>query len=394
MKCLKFTLWRLKTQKTSITNSKSINASNAGKFTLCAIRQNIKSTLCGVFALFFEALKAKKFTDFSHAKRCKFKKFTEFFLKQGLKYEFYALKAKKFTDFMSRKFNESKKFTLTKNKFLNFNFANPLKPAIFAVFLTLFASQSVAITSFEFAKNLTGGKDDGKLELLFAQNEYIDENGEQNLAEITRILKQNSLLHLTLSRSADIIISFKGATNGHLLLKIINESLNQAGLVHFMPISFEAQNEQKFYAISVQSRYILDPASFYGILKQNSVFIKNVRKISEFHYEYELDFSKARLKPTHSVPFEHQTTLTRPLRDYLFYVNGASKIELATQSSGAWYPKILFLDKNLKLIKDSQSAKKARRVRISVPSNAYYAVVGDRFSLDNLRRGLSVYLYR
>lgn len=270
-----------------------------------------------------------------------------------------------------------------------------VKSLKFAFILAFFALQSFAASSLELARNLIADSNsEAKLKLLFEGKSYVDENGNARWDEIARILKMNSLLSLTLPRSQSLQLSFKAKSNEVVFLKIVNDALNQAGFVLFTPIKLNLQDEMKTYTIRVESRYILDPASFYALLKQNSVLIKNIRKVNAYDYEYELDFSNARLKPNVEKSFNNNIKLQRPLRDYIVNIQGASNLNIRASSMDSWFPKVLFLDKDLNLLKSSISTSKRNRFSSSVPSNAVYVIIGDSYSLDNIRRGLEIQLIR
>lgn len=259
--------------------------------------------------------------------------------------------------------------------------------------LTLFcAAQIHALSSLELAQNLTGNENEAKLRLLFADKDYTDEFGRAKWDEITRILKMNALLNTTLPSSREISLIFRAKSDATLFIKIINEALNQAGFVYFTPINFNAKNAEKLYKISVQTRYILDPASFYSILRQNAVLIKNIKRLNDYDYEYELDFTHAQLKPNTQVGINHAVRLNRPLRDYIIRLHGATSINARASSLDNWFPKVLFLDKNLNLLKATLSQKKQNRYSSDVPSGAFYVIISDNYSLDNIRRGLEIQL--
>ena len=264
-----------------------------------------------------------------------------------------------------------------------------------ALILAFFVAQSFALSSLELARDLIANPQyEAKLKLLFEGKNYVDEYGNTRWDEIVRVLKMNSLLSLTLPSSRTLELSFKAKSNGVVFLKIINEALNQAGFVLFTPIKLDLQNEMKIYSIRIESRYILDPASFYALLKQNSVLITNIRKLNAYDYEYELDFSHARLKPNVEISLNNNVRLQRPLRDYVINIQGASSLSVRASSVDTWYPKVLFLDKNLNLLKSIMSTKKNNRFSSAVPSGAVYVIIGDAFNLDNIRRGLEIQLAR
>ena len=117
--------------------------------------------------------------------------------------------------------------------------------------------------------------------------------------------------------------------------------------MYFTPIKFDAKSDTKRYVIQVDSRYILDPASFYAILKQNFVVIKNVRRLNAYDYEYQLDFANARLKTNAYAAINYTAKLPRPMKDYVFSVQGAKTLNARASSVDNWFPKLFFLDTGL-----------------------------------------------
>lgn len=264
-----------------------------------------------------------------------------------------------------------------------------------AVFLSVFgASLAFGANALEMARNLINDPSkDAQLRLLFEGRNFTDSNGYVNLAELTRILKANSLFSLNLPSTKSLELSFKSKAKGVLFVKLINDALNQAGFVYFIPTALSYEKDLSVYKISVESKYVLDPASLYNILKIDSVFIENIKKLSPNAYEYSLDFSNARLKPNVSVPLNDATNLRRPMRDYILLSKGAKRLRVRANASDAWFAKVQFLDKDLNFIQSIESTKKDNEIQESIPQNCAYIILGDTYSLDNIRRGLEVTLY-
>lgn len=262
---------------------------------------------------------------------------------------------------------------------------------IFIILLTL--SQTWALSTLEHAQNIVANpSQDEKLKLLFADKNLVDYRGYVKWDELINTLKINALFSPTLDQSAQLKIRFKSQNTGALFFKILNDALNEAGFVYFTPSFVDIKDEGIEYEILVETRYILDPSVFYAILKNNAVFINNITKTSELSYEYDLDFSYAKLKEKVYIPLNKSVKLQRPLADYLVELKGASMIELRADSRDSWFAKLLFLDDKLKLVSAFKQNQKNNLLSLSVPSNAKYVLIGDLFSLDNIKRGLEIYL--
>lgn len=260
---------------------------------------------------------------------------------------------------------------------------------IFAFFL----SNALALSTLELARNLVANPAaEAKLKLLFEGKNYTDHLGYPRWDEISTVLKTNSLLNLTLNEPTSLELSFT-STNSQavLFIKIINDSLSEAGFVHFIPTNFKFSKERNIYTVKVDSRYLLDPGLFRQILNKNLVYITNIKKKANFAYEYELDFGGANYNPPIFVGTK-KTKLKRPHKDYMLSLQNARNIYIEADTNDKWFPRILFLDKNLNLVESIHSTEQKNNLSANIPKEAQYVLIGDNFNLDNIRRGLSVEL--
>ena len=259
----------------------------------------------------------------------------------------------------------------------------------------LLSSQLFALSSLELAKNIVNNSSKKtQLELLFSGQSYTDSNGNLDIDKISRILKTNSLLNLALKNSQSLRLNFKAKADAVLFFKIINDALNDAGYVYFIPTDLLLKDGEIDYTIQVESQYILDPGTFYTLLKSNSVYIKDIKRVGSYDYEYNLDFNKAQLKTNIDLDLNVPKSLEKPLKDYVLSLKNASSLAIEANEADNWFPKVLFLDKNLNLIKGVKSEVKNNEFLETIPSGAVYAIISDMYSLDNIRRGLKITLKR
>jgi len=259
-------------------------------------------------------------------------------------------------------------------------------------FLFALAVQAFALSSLELAKNLIPNVKNSQLELLFAKDDYKDNNANLDIEKIVRILKTNSLLNLTLNNPRTLHLNFKAKADGVLFFKILNEALNDAGYVYFIPTSLTLQEGFIDYSIQVESKYVLDPGVFYKLLKANFVFIENIKYLGDYNYEYTLNFDQAKLKTNTQISLNTTQDLQKPFKDYTLELKGASSLIIQANEADTWFPKILFLDKNLNLIKSIKSQSKNNHFSALIPSGAEYVIISDTFNLDNIKRGLKITL--
>ncbi|TKX30801.1 hypothetical protein [Campylobacter estrildidarum] len=262
------------------------------------------------------------------------------------------------------------------------------------LFIFIFFFESVfAISSLELAQNLVSNPaKNSQLKLLFSNSSYLDKNGNLNIAQISRVLKTNSLITLNLSTPQTLKLNFRSKSDAVIFFKILSDALMDAGYVYFIPTELILHNENIDYTVEVESQYVLDPGTLYNLLKENSVYIKNVKRVGVYDYQYDLDFDNAKLNTNVNISLNSLAVLERPLKDYIFKTKDASKLVIDASDADFWFPKVLFLDKNLNLIKSVKSNEKNNHFSEFIPSGTCYVVVSDMYSLDNIRRGLRVFL--
>lgn len=263
-------------------------------------------------------------------------------------------------------------------------------------FLTiLLVSEAYTISSLDLARNIVNDSSKGaQLELLFFRHDYTDSSGNLDVDRISRILRTNSLLNLTLRSPQNLRLNFKAKADAVLFFKIINDALNDAGYVYFIPTDLLLKEGEIDYSIQVESQYILDPGTLYLLLKASSVYIEDIKQVGSYDYEYSLNFDKAKLKTNIDVDLNVPRSLEKPLKDYILSLKNASNLIIEANGADSWFPKVLFLDENLNLIKGIKSEVKNNRLSEPIPSGAIYAVISDMYSLDNIRRGLKITLKR
>ncbi len=261
--------------------------------------------------------------------------------------------------------------------------------------VVVFSVNLFALSALKVAKHIVNDNSKNtKLELLFAKDTYKDAYGNIDIYTISQILKTNSLSNFIFNEPKKLTFSFKAQADAVIFFKIINDTLNELGYVYFIPIEFILREDYITYKLSLDSQYMLDPGIFYKALLSNLIFIKDISKISETHYEYELDFSKVKAKVNTQVPLNTFVQLQKPLREYMVDLQGAKILELNAHNYDSWFCKIQFLDKNLNFIQGIENTHKQNDVVLNIPLGAKYAIIGDMFSLDNIKRGLKIYLRR
>lgn len=231
-----------------------------------------------------------------------------------------------------------------------------------------------------------------KIENIFAnQFEFIDNNGNLNYPKITNTLRVNSLLSLTYSMPVNLEISFYSPSSDILMFKSVSGALKSIGYSYFLSKSLKSDTEGIIWQISISSRFILDPGILYRELIKNNIFIKDIKRDGQFSFTYSIDASRAVLS-THRYISDVEFDLPRPLEPYFLNINDKSQALIKSHPSDSWICSIKVLDRDLNLITQIKSDRPEKEIYIKFPPNSYYMLIDDAFSLENIKRGLKIYI--
>ena len=90
--------------------------------------------------------------------------------------------------------------------------------------------------------------------------------------------------------------------------------------------------------------------------------------------------------------FSQEVQLSKPLEPYLIDVSGAKTATIGADGEDRWSAIVRILDKNLNLLEEKRSDKAINSLKVSFPQNAKYLMIDDAVSLENIKRGLKIYL--
>ena len=228
--------------------------------------------------------------------------------------------------------------------------------------------------------------------LIFAiESDFIDSRGNPNYAKITNTLRVNSLLNLSFSLPVNLEIAFYSPSSDILLFKSVSEALKNLGYSYFLSKSLKTDTQGIVWQISMNSRFLLDPGAIYRELGKNQIYIKDINRGGEFSFTYSIDASKAMLS-THQYISDSEFDLAKPLEPYFLNISGKSEALIKSYASDSWICVIKILDRDLNLITQIKSDKPEKEIYIKFPPNSYYMLIDDAFSLENIKRGLKIYI--
>jgi len=246
----------------------------------------------------------------------------------------------------------------------------------------------------EKIKNIIGERNylihKGLIGHLF-KNEPRYFNGDRiRYFNLFKTLQENGLLDLRLQKRGNIQLKFKISNNQQKGYKILNDTLETLGYKYFFTTVFENNVEYILWDISFSAEYNVDPVIFIRELKQNGVQVMNVTKIDEKSWSYELDFHNAYLERSVKIDTNEKVYFRKLLKPLVLNVPEIKSVEVRSHNLNRWYPKVVFFDKNLKVLKSIEYAKYQKRIKVSAPLGTKYVKVTDLYNLINIKRGLTI----
>jgi hypothetical protein len=241
---------------------------------------------------------------------------------------------------------------------------------------------SFANTKAASSKNL--------ISFLF-QNEdkYIDKNGNIDSILVLKTLKDNSLLELYFKEPQELEMTFITQQNPLLFVRVITESLNSMGYNFFITKKAVKTPEEFIWSISLSTQNVPSPLLLNDNFKAHGCTILDIGK-EENNWIYKIDSRNAKID-TIPLNAKVRTALKKPLTPYILSINsGMDTMTFWAHVSDHWYPKISFYTENLQLIKTLEQDKTTQSIKIKPPKGSAYIKIEDKYTLENIKRGLSV----
>jgi hypothetical protein len=253
---------------------------------------------------------------------------------------------------------------------------------------TLFAN--VALDKANKFANVNVASSKNLIAFLF-QNEgkYLDKDGNINSILILKTLKDNSLLELYSKEPKEVELTFTAKQNPLLFIRVITESLNSMGYNFFITKKALKTSEKFIWTISLSTQNVPSPLLLNDNLKAHNAAILDIEKRGD-NWNYEIDASNAKID-TVPIAAKIRTSLRKPLVPYMIAINtNVDTITFWAHASDYWSPKISFYTQNLQLINTVEEDKRMQTMRLKPPKTAAYMKVEDKYTLENIKRGLSV----
>ncbi len=229
--------------------------------------------------------------------------------------------------------------------------------------------------------------------ILFSDSSsFIDPiDGSPNAVKVLQTLKENGLLKLFYPETKALQLTFAVQEHPVLFMRIINESLQAMGYSYYLTRNISQNESGLVWVIGIATQHLVDPVLLARQIQSRGARVQTVVKESEIAWYYAIDAHEAKPKVE---PHDLNTTITlgKPIQPYWINVSEASRMTLRAQLADKWFPQVVFFDATLNIIEEIRMEESRVRLQIAIPQNAMYAKVEDRYSLDNIKRGLNLYL--
>ncbi len=228
--------------------------------------------------------------------------------------------------------------------------------------------------------------------VLFKDTEKFYRHGQVDYPRMLRVLKENHLLNVKLSRSSDITLSFATRQKYPVaFIELVRSTLIDLGLSRVDLLKVIHDRSGFMYKVSVYSDTAPDPIMIAEHFTKKGARIVRIKRYSLSNWRYFVDISHLNLVPE-KLPLKKRVHLARPLEPYWINVENVRLVRLESPKSNRWHPRVVFYDRYLKVLDNVSKDRKSYNLRLEVPGDAMYMKVSDIYTLENLRRGLTIYL--
>jgi hypothetical protein len=251
-------------------------------------------------------------------------------------------------------------------------------------------AQSISEKANEFISKSKLNTSKNLISFLFANaSKYYNENGDIDVILILKTLKDNGLLGLSFKEPQELELIFITEQNPIVFMRVVSESLNSMGYNLFLTKKISKSIDEFVWHISLSTQNVPNPLLLNDNLKMHGCEVLDVVKDGNV-WSYIVDSENAKID-TIKVESGKKTILKKPFAPYFLELSDDIKtIILEANPSDYWYPKIHFYDENLYLLHVVDLNKREAAIKLKIPKNSVYVKIDDKFTLENIKRGLAV----
>lgn len=230
------------------------------------------------------------------------------------------------------------------------------------------------------------------IRILFKdESKFLFSDGSVDDIKVLEKLKESGLLKLFYKDPQKLNLSFYTKNDALIFMRVINEALSSMGYNYFLTKRALKDKDGFVWEIIISTEHIVDPIIFSKKLESRGCFLEAVDRVSENSWEYRINTQNIQIEAR---IIEANTTakLKKPIKPYWINLDGIKSISIVSKIADKWHPSIIFFDEKLHIVKNYQKDKVTNKLKLRVPTDAKYVKITDMYTLDNIKRGVSVYL--
>jgi hypothetical protein len=230
------------------------------------------------------------------------------------------------------------------------------------------------------------------LSILFKDEQKFQIGSKVDVHKLLSVLKENNLINLEFGKTKELHLSFATEQNKPLIfIKMIQNSLNTLG--YSTPATEKMLKDASgfLWKISIKTSSAIDPVLFANELQKQGCYISKIKRYSKTNWRYNIVIHDIDIVPKQT-EFNKKLRLKKPLNPYWIDVEKAKTMVIGSSRSNSWHPYIVFYDSDLKVLDTISKEIKSYNERVTIPRDTKYVKISDIYTLENLKRGLSIYI--
>lgn len=209
--------------------------------------------------------------------------------------------------------------------------------------------------------------------------------------KVIRKLQENGLLKITLDRPKDIYIKFNTNHDPIKSLKILKDTLKSLGFYYYFTKTLKYDEQNLNWEIKLKTEAAIDPLILANELYKQNSRVADIKREGDNKWEYSIDTTFSTLNNSIQITANEKKYLRKPLKPYLIKLNDSvSRVTIISKILNNWFPKVVFYDKHLNILKLIKEDKVHGKLVLEVPQDTKYIKIDDLYTLINIKRGLSI----
>jgi hypothetical protein len=226
--------------------------------------------------------------------------------------------------------------------------------------------------------------------LLFENERAYRKGSGYDMVKVAKTLEENGLLKLSLPKAQTVELTFEyGGENPLFFMKMMGDTLRNIGLSFALTTHAALDRDGFVWRVAFTSSRAPSPVILAERLQKQGASIVDIEREDAARWRYRIDMSGAKMAAKPLLSGE-MTKIVRPVRTIWLDVSHIKRLSISELPGSHWFPDVVVYDKMLRILSMKQSDERVRHVALSLPSEAAYVKVNDRFTLENIRSGLRV----